>query len=284
MATAPRLGLEPARKKGSAPDNKGLNEYDLASGYATALAIGDVVKMAADGSIVVATNDADATGVFAGVRYVDTTGRIQYQKYWPAGQVSLEAPTALVLDDPSATFLAVADCPVTIAYAGKIYPLNLTAPNANVGHSTMTIDNCATQVGSYDVEGEAAITDIAGLANNDTFTVKSTVTNIVTTVTIVTGQTPAQLLSAISGNGVTASYTVDGYLQIQATDGGNLVIADGTGTPLADAPTFAGAAGTVTADVAASAGLVKVLRVADADNQVLEVVLVNSTLRDNGAN
>jgi hypothetical protein len=277
MATAPRKGFNPARKVGSAPDNKALTEYSIASGYGTALGAGDAVKLETDGTVVVATNGDEALGVFHGCLYLDDTKRIQYQKYWPAGQTSTEiAPTALILDDPNATFHCLADGPVVNVLVGDIYAMNLSAPNSNIGHSTMTVATTATRTGTVDVTAVAQITDIAGINNNDTFTVKSTVTNIVTTVTLLNGQTPAQLLVAISGNGVTASYEAGtGYLVLQATDGGDLVLADGVGTPLADGPTLIGAAGTVTSVVAANAGMVKVLKVADIDTQVLEVTLVN---------
>ena len=235
MATAPRLGFNPARNVGSGPDNKGLTEYPILSSYGVALGAGDVVKLGTDGTIQVAVNGADVLGIFHGCFYVDITKRIQYQKYWPASQVSYDntPPVALVMDQPAALFHVRADGPIPLCKVGDIYAVNLTAPNANIGHSTMTIATTVTIFGSLAVTGvnNAAL---AGLANTNAFTIKSSVANVAGTVTISTSQTPAQLLTMINNvAGIHASLDANNFLNVSATDGGNIVLADGSGTPLA---------------------------------------------------
>jgi hypothetical protein len=283
MATAPREGLNPARKVGSAPDNKALTEYDIASGYATALGTGDPVKLSS-GTIVVATNGADALGSFHGCFYIASDGRPAYQKYWPAAQTSTVQPTALVLDDPAATFHVKADGTVAQVKVGNIYAMNLTAPDSATGRSTMTAKVLATSTGSTDLSGETDLGANTTFNDTDTFLVKTSAPGAAnTTITINDGDGIDDLLDQLNAApNISAELTSDGYLKISATDGYSLVLTDGTGTPLADDATLAGAAGTTTPTVAANAGLLKVVKVVDTDNDVLECVLVNHSYRDDG--
>jgi len=139
MPTGPLRGLNPSRKVGSAPDNKALNEYPIASGYGTSLGLGDPVKLVS-GSLQRATNDtADSVGVFFGVKYTDSQGNPVFSKIWPASTVTADAQ-ALVLDDPSATFRAVGDASVASVVAGDVYALTLGTPQATTGRSIAVVD------------------------------------------------------------------------------------------------------------------------------------------------
>lgn len=286
MATAPRLGLEPCKSIGSGAFTGGLTEYAIASGYATALGVGDPVALTTDGSIIQASNTADAIGVFQGVTYADSTGRIQIQKYWPASQTSTNpAPTALVHDDPRTTFLAVCNSPIPNppVILGNLYPMVLTAPDANTGRSKMKVNTTPTKTGSLAVTGtnNAALT---GLTNNAAFNISSSVAAVVTTITIITNQTPAQLLALLNAvPGITASLNASNFLVVSTTDGGNLVLADGTSTPLASSSLLA-TAGTYNAKVNAGSDMVKIIKIIDAVNQVVEVKLSEHSLEGRGAN
>ncbi len=279
-----KKGLTPARKVGSGPDNKALSAHTIASGYGTALASGDPVKFSA-GNIVKATNGANALGILASLRYVATDGRIIDTRYWPASTTVMAGTTvdALVLDDPNATFFVIGDGVVTQVAKGNLYALNLTGtPDANIGRSVVTANVTASITGSLAVVGtnNAALT---GLANTDAFTIKSSVANTATTITIVTNQTPAQLLALLNAvPGITASLNASNFLVVAATDGGSIVLTDGTGTPLADS-TLLTTAGTTTATVAAGSALVEVVSVVDTDNKILEVILSRHQFRDNDA-
>lgn len=280
MATAPRKGFNRARNQGGTGMQSGLSEYTIASGYATALGTGDPVKLQTDGTIIQATNSAPTLGVFQGCRYIDASNRIQIQKYWPASQTSTETVTALVSDSALATWKVLAEGPIPIALAGDLYAMNLTAPDANTGRSQMTVKTLAQKTGSLNVAASTNIAALTGLANGDVFTVKSSVANVTTTVTIVTNMTTAQLLAAINvaGNGLTASVTAGNFLNVIASDGGNLVLADGTGTPLADS-TILAVAGTYVGTVAVGSAMVQVCKAPTAQDiidRVLEVVLVNN--------
>jgi len=280
MATAPRKGLNSSRKVGSAPDNKALSPYKIASGYGTALGIGDPVKIHTDGTIVKATNGADAIGVFHSVSYTDSQGNVIITKYWPASTVATNIE-ALVMDDPLCTYNAVCAGPIAeaLTFPGALYALNLSAADAATGRSTVTVNNVAVRTGALAVTGtnNAAL---AGLANNDAFTIKSSVADVAGTITIVTNQTPAQLLALLNAvPGISAALNGSNFLVVTATDGGNIVLADGAGTPLADS-TLLGAAGTVTATVAAGSAGVKIVRVIDVENKVVEVVQSRHSMRD----
>lgn len=279
MATAPRLGLNPARMQGSGVDNKGLTEYDIASGYATALGIGDPVKLdIASGTIVRAENGDVALGVFHGCYYVDATGTPQYQKYWPAGQVSQVPPTALVMDNVHSLYNAKADGPIENVVVGDIYALNLTAPNAAVGHSTVTVATTAFQTGAEDISASADLgADITNLDDADAFNISSSVANDVVTITIGAAETAATLLAQINNvEGLSAALTVDGFLRVTATDGGDIVLVDGVGTPLADSNLLV-VAGTYPATVAVALGMVVVTDIVDLENRILEVDLLDGT-------
>ena len=281
MATAPRKGLNKARRLGSAPDNAGLSEYKIASGYGTALGAGDLVKITTDGTIIRGTNAAYNIGVLHSVHYYDAaTKRIIDSGYWPASQTSPQPITCLVMDDPSATYHVKCSSPLGDMVVGDFYPMALNTPDAATMRSTMLLNNTATRTGTLAVTGtnNAAL---AGLANNDTFSVSTSVNTTPVVITIVTNQTPAQLLALLNAvPGISASLNGSNYLVLTATDGGDIILADGTGTPLTDS-NLIGAAGTITPVVAKNASAVKVVSIVDVDNRVVEVALTNDELRAN---
>lgn len=295
MGTAPLLGFNPARKVGSGVNNASLTSYTIASGYATALGAGDPVKFTTDGTIILGSNSTSNLGVFAGCEYLDTnTQRLVYSTYWPASQTvtSGQTITAYVYDDPMCTFAVTADGTVAQVIPGNIYKMNLTVPSSSVRASQMTAAVTATAKGTLAVTGtnNAALTN---LSNGDVFTIKSSVANVTGTITIVTNQTPAQLLALINAvAGLSASLDASNFLTVKATDGGNVITADGSGTPLADSgllttvgTTYATAGSTAAGAAApgtAASGMVKVIKVLDALNNVLEVVITTQSLRGNG--
>ena len=281
MATAPRKGLNPARKIGSGADNGGMTEYNIASGYNTALGTGDLVKLHTDGTIIRGTNSADNLGMFGGCFYVDSLGKPQYQKYWPASQTSTVQPTALVMDNPDSTFHIVADGTVAQVLPGKIYAMNLETPDSATGRSQMTVKVLATSTGSTDLSANVDIPGTTAWNTNDTFTVCSSAGESATTITITASMTITQLLAALNAvTNISASLTSAGYVKISATNGYSLILADGTGTPLADDATLIGAAGTTAPTVSAGSSAVQVVKVVDTDNYVLECRLSNHLYRD----
>lgn len=102
------MGLVPSRVLGGGCVT--MNPYSIASEYATAIYAGDPVEMTGTGKQIAlaAAGTVNAIGVFAGVRYIDSQGRPQFSKFWPAGTVATEIE-ALVYDDPNIIFRAQAD-------------------------------------------------------------------------------------------------------------------------------------------------------------------------------
>ncbi len=284
MATAPRLGLNPCKSVGSGADNKGLTEYTLANAYATALGVGDLVKLTTDGTVIQGTNAIDQLGVFHGVKYVDSTGRIQIQKYWPASTTSLETPvTVLVMDNPVSTYLAVTSGPTTAIIPGQIFALNLTAPNAATGRSTMTINNTVVKTGATDITGATDMgATVTNIDDSDAFNISTSVHTTPVTITIGATETTAHFLAQLNAvPGISATTNGSGFLVVTVTDGGSLILADGAGTPLADS-TILAVTGTYTPYVAAGSGAVRVLKVIDSVNQVVEVMLDEPLFRAHG--
>lgn len=284
MATAPRKGLNRARKLGSGPDNEGVTGYTIASGYSTALGIGDLVKLSGTSmNVAVGANSTYNIGVFLGCQFTDpNTGYTRITDYWPASQTvpSGQIATALVVDDPNATYNVICSNPIGDMASGGLYAMNLTAPDATTHRSTMTLNNTVTKTGSLAVTGtnNAALT---GLTNGAAFNISTSVNTTPVTITIVTNQTPAQLLALLNAvPGVVASLNGSSFLVVSTTDGGSLILADGTSTPLASSNLLT-TAGTYTATVAKSASSVKVVKIIDSANKVVEVCLTNHEFVDN---
>ncbi len=282
MATAPRKGYNPARSVGSGADNKGLSEYTIASGYSTALGTGDIVALTGTAdNIAVGANSAYNLGVFHAVTYTDpTTGRLLITDYWPASQVATDAK-ALVMDAPQATFNAICTNPIGDMVVGTFYATTLTAPDSFTHRSSQMVNNTVAKTGSLAVTGTNNA-GLAGLANSDAFAISTSVHTTPVTITIVTNQTPAQLLALLNAvPGISAALNSSThYLTITVTDGGDLILADGTGTPLADS-NLVSVAGTFTPNVAKASSAVKIVKIIDTVNYVVEVCLTNEELQDN---
>lgn len=123
-----------------------LNEYPIATAYATALGYGDIVKLVADGSIELATASNPYVGVFQGVKYVASDGSIVYRKNWIAATAEKSGTTilALVADDPGAIYEVIADTSTTQASVGQFADLVASTVDAN-GNSTMSVVHGSTE-------------------------------------------------------------------------------------------------------------------------------------------
>lgn len=109
-------GLRPVNILGGQPNSHAFRQYPIASGYATDIFTGDLVKLVVGGTIEKAgitdgsAGDTDApVGVFMGVSYSEPTFNYFIQKQmWEASTVTSDA-VAYVLDDPDALFEIQAD-------------------------------------------------------------------------------------------------------------------------------------------------------------------------------
>lgn len=284
MPTGTLKGLNSYRKVGSAPDNGGVSTYSIASGYATSIGLGDPVKLTTDGTIVIATNDtADAIGVFKGVKYTKANGEYEFAKSWPASTVATDIQ-ALVEDDPARTFQVQGNGPIPLVVNGDIFAMtSLGSPNTYTGRSTAVADVLAVTTGNVALPASGAtalVGSVSGMADADTFTIKTSDAASATTITILTATTRDQFMDALNAvDGISATLTGSRYLSLASTNGYDIVLATGVGAPLTD---LGLAAGTYSQVVASSAGMVKVVKVIDTDTYAMEVVLVNHDLRDDG--
>lgn len=75
------------------------NPYTILATYNTAIGYGDPVALTTDGVLNIGTAGSDIIGVFAGVNYVDATGKPTYAKNWPGAVSGATNIQAWVYDD-----------------------------------------------------------------------------------------------------------------------------------------------------------------------------------------
>ncbi len=86
--------------------------YTIASTYAASIFSGDPVKLTDNGVVQLGTSDGTRSGttdgvsllgIFAGVQYLDATGKPTISPFWPGGTTGTEI-VAWVYDDPETLF------------------------------------------------------------------------------------------------------------------------------------------------------------------------------------
>jgi sulfur relay (sulfurtransferase) DsrF/TusC family protein len=77
------------------------NAYTILASYATAIGEHDFVSLATDGTLqLTAAGANDTFGQFAGVTYIDASGKPTTSNFWPGAQVGATSIVAYVYDDP----------------------------------------------------------------------------------------------------------------------------------------------------------------------------------------
>jgi hypothetical protein len=105
-------GLKPINLIGGQVFAGATRQMEIASGYATGIFYGDLVKRVTGGTIEKDTGTTTATpcGVFLGCTFTSSsTGQVQFQQFYPASQ-SIASGTkifAYVADDPDTLFQVV---------------------------------------------------------------------------------------------------------------------------------------------------------------------------------
>jgi hypothetical protein len=144
-------GLKPVNLIGGQVFAGSTRLMEIASGYATSIFYGDLVKRITDGTIQKDTGTATATpcGVFLGVQFTNqSTGQVQQQQYYPASQAIASGSKifAVVADDPDTLFQVVSCSSGTtvagmgIAAIGSNIALIQTAGSTVTGNSKVAID------------------------------------------------------------------------------------------------------------------------------------------------
>jgi hypothetical protein len=124
------IGLERAKK------------YTIAGGFATAIFKGQPVILNTNGTITNGAAAADLLGVFAGVEYVDATGKPTVSNFWPAAQAVFagSVPTAWVYDDPNEVYEVQADGSIAqTAIGDQADYSNVNAGSISTGLSAATL-------------------------------------------------------------------------------------------------------------------------------------------------
>ena len=135
-------GLKPVNLIGGQVFAGATRLMEIASGYATSIFYGDLVKRVAAGTIEkdVGTATATPSGIFLGVQFTNgSTGQVQQQQFYPASQ-SIKSGTqifAVVADDPDTLFqVAVVSSGTTITGVGISSIGNNAELVQNAGSST----------------------------------------------------------------------------------------------------------------------------------------------------
>lgn len=150
------FGLTPTRH-GAGGTPQRLGSYEIASGLAQDLFSGDPVVLIGTGRRITIATAGDAnliTGVFAGCRYTDANGEVQFRPRWPASTVATgiqdgEEPEALVYDDPRQEFViqVSGSAGLVAADVGQMANFVAGAGNAFTGRSAFLL-NQATLAGT----------------------------------------------------------------------------------------------------------------------------------------
>ena len=144
-------GLKPVNLIGGQVFAGGTRLMQIASGYATNIFYGDLVKRISDGTIELdnGTTTATPNGIFLGVQFTNgSTGQVQQQQFYPASQ-AIKSGTqifAVVADDPDTLFQVVSCSSGTtvtgmgISAIGNNIELIQNAGSTTTGNSAVAIN------------------------------------------------------------------------------------------------------------------------------------------------
>ena len=144
-------GLKPINLIGGQVFAGATRQIPIASGYATSIFNGDVVKLVSDGTLEKETGTTTATpvGVFLGCTYTDPTLKYKlFSQYFPANTVASDIQ-AYVADDPDQLFKValVSGTTVVAGYGrtivGNNVPLVQNAGDSTTGNSAVAVNGAS---------------------------------------------------------------------------------------------------------------------------------------------
>jgi len=170
-------GLKPVNLIGGQVFAGSTRLMEIASGYATNIFYGDLVKRVATGTIEKDTGTTTATpcGVFLGVSFTNSsTGQVQQQQFYPASQAIATGTKifAVVADDPDTLFqVAVVSgttviSGVTISAIGNNATLVQNAGSSITGDSKVAILDSTGTSGTLPIRIIDVVRDTATPADN----------------------------------------------------------------------------------------------------------------------
>lgn len=156
-------GLKPINRVDGMPYAGAIRQVPIASTYNTAIYNGDIVRIAAGGTIEKSTVTTDATtaaanntyGVFVGVAYTNSLSQPVQAQYYP-GNSGVSNAVAYVVDDPMAAFK------VAVTYSGNatVTTVNQSIVGTNVpvrqGTGSATNGDSGLSVYATNAQGNAA--------------------------------------------------------------------------------------------------------------------------------
>ena len=170
-------GLKPVNLIGGQVFAGSTRLMQIASGYATNIFYGDLVKRISDGTIEKDVGTATATpcGIFLGVQFTNgSTGQVQQQQFYPASQ-AIKSGTqifAVVADDPDTLFqVAVVSSGTTISGVGitaigNNATLVQNAGSTTTGNSAVAILDSTATTNTLPIRIIDVVRDTATAADN----------------------------------------------------------------------------------------------------------------------
>jgi hypothetical protein len=163
-------GLQALNRVDGLPYAGAIRQVPIASTYNTPIYDGDIVRVAAGGTIQKSTVTVSSTGaaanntvgVFVGVQYVNTQGQTVQAQYYP-GNAAATSAVAFVVDDPLAAFRVA----VTLANSA-MSTVNQSIVGTNMaivqGAGSNTTGNSGLSVVATNGEGNAAALPVRVIA------------------------------------------------------------------------------------------------------------------------
>ena len=164
-------GFQPINRVDGLPYAGAVRQIPIASTYNTPIYNGDIVRIAAGGTIQKSTVTVDSTtaaanntvGVFVGVQYVNSQGQTVQAQYYP-GNAAAASAVAYVVDDPMAAFKVA----VTFSGNATVTTVNQSAVGANFsirqGTGSNTTGDSGVSVFATSGEGNAGVLPVRVIA------------------------------------------------------------------------------------------------------------------------
>ena len=155
-------GLKPVNLIGGQVFAGSTRLMEIASGYATNIFYGDLVKRVSTGTIEKDTGTTTATpcGVFLGVSFTNSsTGQVQQQQFYPASQAIATGTQifAVVADDPDTLFQVAVVSGTTVITGVGISAIGNNATLVQNAGSTTTGDSKVALLDSTGTSGTLPI-------------------------------------------------------------------------------------------------------------------------------
>ena len=166
-------GLKPVNLIGGQVFAGSTRLMEIASGYATNIFYGDLVKRVATGTIEKDTGTTTATpcGVFLGVSFTNSsTGQVQQQQFYPASQAIATGTQifAVVADDPDTLFQVAVVSGTTVITGVGISAIGNNATLVQNAGSTITGDSKVAILDSTGTSGTLPIRIIDVVRDTET--------------------------------------------------------------------------------------------------------------------